>query len=100
MIAVLRRPVAFAPWLSNAALLAGLLGLAGCGGLDTHRTASGEYTITADSDGGLYSEFEAESLKVCPQGFYRMNAVASPAGESRYASWRVRCTEMPIRNAE
>lgn len=94
MIAILNRPFA------RAALLTGLLGLAGCGGLDLHQTDLNEWTITADEDGEVYREFELASLKACPQGFNRMTAIASPAGESRYASWHIRCRAMIIHNAE
>ena len=86
----------------RAALLpvAGLLFLAGCGGFDAHQTDFDEYTITADSDGAIYRDFEVASLKACPQGFNRMSAVASPDGESRYSSWHIRCRTMIIHNAE
>jgi hypothetical protein len=95
------RPTRFsAIRLPRVLLLAGLLSLGGCGGLDSHQTDFDEYTITAGSDGGLYGEFEAASLKACPQGFNRMSAIASPSGESRYSSWNIRCRTMIIHNAE
>jgi hypothetical protein len=100
MTIALHRTRSFFTRFSCAALFAGLLALAGCGGLDIHQTDFDEYTITADGDGGIYREFEATSLKACPQGFNRMSAIASPAGESRYASWNIRCRTMIIHNAE
>lgn len=95
-----RRARSFSTRFFCAVLFAGLLGLAGCGGLGIHQTDFDEYTISAGSDGGLYSEFEAASLRACPQGFNRMTAIASPAGDSRYASWNIRCRTMIIHNAE
>lgn len=100
MTTVLRRPRFFPIRLARPALLAGLLCLAGCGGLGIHQTDFDEWNITAGGDGGVYSEFEAASIKACPQGFNRMSAVASPAGESRYSSWHIRCRTMIIHNAE
>jgi hypothetical protein len=100
MTTVLRAARFSAIRLPRIFLLAGLLGLGGCGGLDSHQTDFDEYTITADGDGGLYGAFETASLKACPQGFNRMSAIASPSGESRYSSWNIRCRTMIIHNAE
>ena len=83
-----------------ALLLPGLLCLAGCGGLDLHQTDFDEWTITADGDGGSYGDFQSAALQACPQGFNRMTATASPSGESRFASWHIRCRPMIIHNAE
>ena len=85
---------------SSVLLLSGLLCLAGCGGLELHQTDFDEWTVTAGGDGGSYGDFESAALQACPQGFIRLSATPSPSGESRYASWHVRCRTMIIHNAE
>lgn len=81
-------------------LVAALLALTGCGGFDVVRTDFDTYTVTASGDGALYEAFQARSLKLCPQGFYQLKTFLSPAGESRYAAWQIRCSVLVIHGGE
>jgi len=86
--------------LAVATVLAAGLCLAGCGGFDVTQNELDTYTITASGDGELYEDFQAKALKLCPQGFYPLKTLLSPAGGSLYTAWQIRCSTLVIHGGE
>jgi hypothetical protein len=67
----------------------------GCGTLDHHELAAGQFNVWGDGAYAHDSDLQREAMRVCPSGFTKVSVYDGPenADVARIIRWHIACNE-------